>query len=77
MISQVKNFDELPAALTVWPGLGEALGVSRPTAYKMVREPGFPVIRVLNKRLVVPKDLLLKYLEAKAEEGFKAQGYVG
>ena len=29
------------------------LGISRPTAYAMTNEPGFPVLRIGRKKLVV------------------------
>jgi predicted DNA-binding transcriptional regulator AlpA len=62
MIEQVKNFDELPAVISVWPGLGNALGVSRSTAYKIVKQDGFPAIRISPKKIVVPKAQLLQFL---------------
>lgn len=69
MVDQVKNFDELPAALSVWPDLGKALGISRATAYKLIREPGFPAIRVSKKKIIVPKNRLLDYLGKLADAG--------
>ena len=68
MIEQVKSFDNLPAVLTVWPGLGEALGISRATAFKLVKDPDFPVVRIGKKRLVVPKDKLLSWLDDQAKK---------
>jgi len=68
-ILQVNNFDELPAALSVWPGLGEAFGVSRATAYQMAKKPGFPALRVSQRKIVIPKDKLLQYIEQQAEVG--------
>lgn len=41
---------------------GKLLGVSRPHAYKLVREGQIPVIR-LGRRIVVPKPALMKMLE--------------
>lgn len=69
MVEQVKDFNELPAALSVWPGLGQALGVSRATAYQLIKVPGFPCLRVSPRKIVIPKDRLIKYLEEKAEVG--------
>ena len=50
---------------------GEALGVSRATAYLLAKTGGIPVIRLGERRLVVPKAALLKLLEAgnKTEVG--------
>ena len=68
-IQQVISFDELPAALSVWPGLGKALGISRATAYKLIKQPGFPALRVSSKKIVIPKDKLVQYLYEKADAG--------
>lgn len=68
-VQQVNTFDELPAALSVWPGLGQALGISRATAYQMVKKPGFPALRVSQRKIVIPKDKLLQYIEQQAEVG--------
>ena len=68
MISQVKDFADLPAVITVWPGLGQALGISRATAYQLIKEPGFPCLRVTQRKLIIPKDLLIRYLETKADQ---------
>ena len=42
---------------------GEALGISRATAYKLARTRQLPTIRLGERRLVVPKAALLKMLE--------------
>ena len=42
---------------------GEALGVSRATAYMLAKTGGIPVIRLGERRLVVPKAALLKMLD--------------
>jgi hypothetical protein len=70
-MEQVRSFDELPAALSVWPGLGQALGISRATAYQIIKEPGFPCLRVSQRKIVIPKDLLVKHIEQKAEAGLR------
>ena len=44
---------------------GEALGVSRATAYLLARTGGIPVIRLGERRLVVPKAQLQKMLEGR------------
>lgn len=41
---------------------GKLLGVSKPHAYKLVREGQIPVIR-LGRRVVVPKLALQKFLD--------------
>lgn len=42
---------------------GEALGVSRATAYLLAKTGRIPVIRLGERRLVVPKAALLKMLD--------------
>ena len=69
MVKQVMSLDELPAVISVWPGLGQALGVSRATAYKMIKQEGFPALRVSSKKIIVLKSKLLQYLENQAEVG--------
>jgi len=41
---------------------GEALGISRATAYLLARTGGIPVIRLGERRLVVPKAALSRML---------------
>lgn len=42
---------------------GEALGISRATAYLLANTGGIPAIRISERRLVVPRAALLKMLE--------------
>ena len=48
--------------------VGEALGISRATAYKLAKTGGIPAIRLGERRLVVPKAAFLAML---AEAGNK------
>ena len=50
---------------------GEALGISRATAYLLARTGGIPVIRLGERRLVVPKVQLEKML--RGEEHGRAE----
>ena len=43
---------------------GEALGVSRATAYMLANTGRIPAIRISERRLVVPRAALLKMLES-------------
>ena len=63
MAQQVKDFADLPAAITVWPGLGEAFGLSRASCYSLVKQPGFPAVRVGRRKIIVPKNRLIEWLE--------------
>jgi len=42
---------------------GKTLGVSRPHAYKMVKEGKMPGVIQLGRRLVVSRPALMKFLE--------------
>ena len=46
--------------------LAEWLGISRPTAYGLVRQDGFPAIRVSERRIVIPVDKLEEWIDREA-----------
>lgn len=48
--------------LTV-PELAEALGINRVRAYELTRIAGFPAIRISNKRIIIPRAALSRWLE--------------
>jgi len=62
-LSTCKNFEELPLALTV-DQVAEILGVCRKVAYNLVKRERL-AIRVGEKRLVIPRDRFLAYLNRK------------
>lgn len=39
------------------------IGISN--AYRLVKEPGFPSVRVLNDRYIIPKDRLDQWVEER------------
>ncbi len=45
------------------PEAARALGISRATAYALVREGKLPAIRISERRVVIPKAALAKLLE--------------
>lgn len=55
------NYDQLPLALCA-EEVAQVLGVSRAGAYTLMHRKGFPVLKV-GKRMVVPKDKLLAWIE--------------
>ena len=55
------NYDQLPLALCA-EEVAQVLGISRAGAYTLMHSKGFPVLKV-GKRLVVPKDKLLAWVE--------------
>jgi len=60
-----KSFEELPFSLTV-DQVAEILGICRKVAYNLVKREGL-AIRVGEKRLVIPRDRLLAYLNRKED----------
>lgn len=56
------NYDELPLLLNV-KQLVDLLGVSESSVYELIREEGFPSLRI-GKRIVVPKEELRKWISA-------------
>ena len=48
--------------------MAQILRVSRKVAYMLVNQPGFPAIRVGEKRIVVPRDKFKEWMDNQAEE---------
>ncbi len=67
MAEGITDSNELPVCMKV-EDVAKFLGVSRATGFKLTREPGFPVVRIHRKRLVIPRDRFLKWLDEKADE---------
>lgn len=55
------NYDQLPLALNA-DEVAQVLGISRAGVYTLMHSKGFPVLQI-NKRLVVPKDKLIAWIE--------------
>lgn len=47
--------------------LAATMGVSRPKAYELVNQPGFPVVRV-GRRIRIPVAALERWLEAQVQK---------
>ena len=62
--SSIQSYDDLPLFLNV-NLVAQVLGVSISTAYEVMHEPGFPVLRVGN-RMVVPKEKFIQWAEEQA-----------
>ena len=60
--SMYKNRDELPMFLTVMDVAG-LLGISRASAYELVREDNFPKLKIVQGRTIIPRDRLLEWLD--------------
>ena len=63
MSKMCKSIDELPAMLTIVQ-VASALNISRTSAYELAHCKNFPAMLV-GCRIVVPKDKLLAWIEAR------------
>ena len=59
--SVYKSYDELPLFLNS-ELVAKVLGVSPSSAYELMHEPDFPVLRV-GSRMVVPKDKFMQWVK--------------
>ena len=57
-----KSKDEMPMFLTVMD-VANLLGISRASAYELVREDNFPKLKIVQGRTIIPRDRLLEWLE--------------
>lgn len=69
MQTAVKNFENLPPILKV-EQVAQFLGVSRKVAYALTRQKGFPAVRIGQKRLVIPRDQFIAWLNKKCEQAY-------
>lgn len=66
MNSKCMSLAELPVYLSV-DQLAALLGISRAGAYTYVHTDGFPLLRVGQKRMLIPRDKLIAWLDAQEE----------
>ena len=66
MTNLYTSIDQLPITLCA-EEVAQVLGISRAGAYTLMRAHDFPTMRI-GKRMVVQKDKLLAWMDAKAEE---------
>ena len=57
-----KSKDEMPMFLTVMD-VANLLGISRASAYELVREDNFPKLKIVQGRTIIPRDRLLEWLD--------------
>ena len=62
--SVYKSYDELPLFLNS-ELVAKVLGVSLSSGYELMRQPGFPVLRV-GSRMVVPKEKFMQWAEEQS-----------
>lgn len=67
MLSAIKSYEDLPVTLNV-EDVAAVLGISCKVAYILVKRRGFPAIRVGERRIVVPRDKFLQWIEKNANE---------
>lgn len=48
------------------PELAKALGICKPRAYELMRQKGFPSIQISERRFIVPRAALDKWLLEQA-----------
>lgn len=63
--SKYTSYDSLPLALTA-PEVGEVLGISRASAYELVRSKGFPHMKI-GTRILVPRDKFIQWIDQQTE----------
>lgn len=60
--SMYKSREEMPMFLTVMD-VANLLGISRASAYELVREENFPKLKIVQGRTIIPRDRLLEWLD--------------
>ena len=43
------------------------LGISRASAYELVREENFPKLKIVQGRIIIPRDRLLEWLDEQVK----------
>lgn len=61
-----KDFAELPTCLNC-EDVAAILGISRAGAYKLARKEGFPSVIIGEKRIVIPRDRFIAWLEEQCD----------
>ena len=56
-----QNFEDLPLMLNA-ETVGNVLGISRSSAYELMRKDGFPALWI-EGRVVVPRDKFIEWVE--------------
>ena len=61
-MSIYKTKEEMPLFLTVMD-VANLLGISRASAYELVRQENFPKLKIVQGRTIIPRDRLLEWLD--------------
>lgn len=59
--SKFKSYDDLPLFLNA-ETVAQVLGVAPSSAYELMYEAGFPVLKIGN-RMVIPKEQFIRWVE--------------
>ena len=62
--SIIKSKDELPMFMSVMDMI-DLLGISRSKAYELAAEEGFPKLKLVPGRIIIPRDRLLEWLDER------------
>ena len=57
-----KTKEEMPLFLTVMD-VANLLGISRASAYELVRQENFPKLKIVQGPTIIPRDRLLEWLD--------------
>ena len=57
-----KSREEMPLFLSVID-VANLLGISRASAYELVHSENFPKLKIVQGRIIVPRDRLLEWLD--------------
>ena len=57
-----KTKEEMPLFLTVMD-VANLLGISRASAYELVRQENFPKLKIVQGCTIIPRDRLLEWLD--------------
>ena len=66
-LSEYKSYDDLPLFLNA-AMVAKVLGIAPSSAYELIHETDFPVLKIGN-RLVVPKEKLVEWVEQHTKGG--------
>lgn len=65
--SEFKSYDDLPLFLNA-EMVAQVLGIAPSSAYELMHEDGFPVLKIGN-RMVVPKEKFIAWVEERTKGG--------
>ena len=60
------NAEDLPMIMTS-KDVKNLLGINHNGVYELMRKPGFPAVRVSERRIIIPRDRFLEWLDKSAD----------